>query len=224
MKIYSYVVRYDDGVAPNPFWGYCTLAICKPDIRRVAKKDDWVIGTGSKENVGNDRLVYAMKITEPPLQLAKYRHDQRFAKKIPVGKVGIQSLGDNIYYMDESGQVRQRFPSAHSDNCENEKTKTHDLKGKNVLISEEGNFYYFGGNAPKIPEHLLCVVKKYSGHKWNFPQDIVNSFLTWIQEWKTGIHGYPYGYSRESRTCNRLAAKCSKYLKEFNGLATVSKR
>ena len=32
-RIYSYVVRYDSGFAPNPFYGYCTLATCKPDIR-----------------------------------------------------------------------------------------------------------------------------------------------------------------------------------------------
>lgn len=40
-QIYSYVLRYDDGVAPNPYGGVCTLAICKPVIR---KKPKWVIG------------------------------------------------------------------------------------------------------------------------------------------------------------------------------------
>ncbi len=51
MYIYSYVLRYDDGVAPNPFFGFCTLAVCKPVIRRKAQVGDWIIGTGSKENV-----------------------------------------------------------------------------------------------------------------------------------------------------------------------------
>jgi Nucleotide modification associated domain 2 len=31
MKVYSYVVRCDTGFAPNPFWGYCTLAACTPN-------------------------------------------------------------------------------------------------------------------------------------------------------------------------------------------------
>jgi len=38
--LYSYTVRYDDGAAPNPFNGMCTLAICKPAIRRTAAPGD----------------------------------------------------------------------------------------------------------------------------------------------------------------------------------------
>lgn len=40
MNIYSYVLRTDDGAAPNPFWGTCTLTICKPVIRRTAHIGD----------------------------------------------------------------------------------------------------------------------------------------------------------------------------------------
>jgi hypothetical protein len=71
-KIYSYVLRVDRGAAPNPFWGTCTLTICKPTIRRNAQIGDWVIGTGSKNVKCNDynvhdlsdRVVYAMKISD----------------------------------------------------------------------------------------------------------------------------------------------------------------
>lgn len=48
LTLYTYCIPYDDGVAPNPLWGICTLVICKPGIRRVAKKGDWVVGTVSK--------------------------------------------------------------------------------------------------------------------------------------------------------------------------------
>lgn len=34
MTLYSYVVAHDFGFAPNPFDGLCTLATCKPDIRK----------------------------------------------------------------------------------------------------------------------------------------------------------------------------------------------
>src|SRR5712671_5339411 len=34
MRLYSYVVARDFGFAPNPFFGVCTLATCKPDIRK----------------------------------------------------------------------------------------------------------------------------------------------------------------------------------------------
>src|SRR5712692_10528871 len=54
VKLYSYVVARDYGFAPNPFFGFCTLATCKPEIRKAAAIDDWVIGTGSKrQNRGN---------------------------------------------------------------------------------------------------------------------------------------------------------------------------
>ena len=46
-RLFSYCIPVDDAAAPNPFWGYCTLAICKPGHWRVAQVGDWVIGTGS---------------------------------------------------------------------------------------------------------------------------------------------------------------------------------
>src|SRR5262245_31415483 len=45
VRLYSYVVARDYGFAPNPFYGFCTLATCKPDIRRTADIGDWIVGT-----------------------------------------------------------------------------------------------------------------------------------------------------------------------------------
>ena len=63
-RIHSYVVRYDSGFAPNPFYGYCTLATCKPNIRRSADIGDWVVGSGSNDRTvrRGGRLVYAMRV------------------------------------------------------------------------------------------------------------------------------------------------------------------
>ena len=63
MKVFSYIVRYDVGFAPNPFHGICSLATCKQDIRRVAQVDDWIVGTGSRPNGKADNLVYAMRVS-----------------------------------------------------------------------------------------------------------------------------------------------------------------
>lgn len=38
--LFSYCIRFDDEAAPNPFWSFCVLTICKPVIRRVAKMGD----------------------------------------------------------------------------------------------------------------------------------------------------------------------------------------
>ena len=53
--------------APNPFWGICTLVICRPGIRRAAKAGDWIVGTGSSNSpIGDisDRMVYAMRVSQ----------------------------------------------------------------------------------------------------------------------------------------------------------------
>ena len=64
MRLYSYVVARDYGFAPNPFYRVCTLATCKPIIRKAAAIGDWVVGTGSKERDRQAFLVYAMRVTE----------------------------------------------------------------------------------------------------------------------------------------------------------------
>jgi len=48
MKIYSYVVRDDRGLTPNPFWDHCTLALDQSLIRKIAKVGDWVVGLKEK--------------------------------------------------------------------------------------------------------------------------------------------------------------------------------
>lgn len=207
MKIYSYVVVYDTGFAPNPFWRYCTLATCKPKIRRKAKKGDWIIGTGSVSNVGNNKLIFAMKVTEK-MSLEDYGSDKRFAKKIPGGGPK-REMGDNIYYRDKNGEMRQRFPSMHSyRNRENPETKDHDLKGKNALISNARNFYYFGRNATEIPNNLSCLIKRGPGHKCNFSLQVIDRFLHWIQGKKPGINGGPCDYPTRQKVCIRKTDKC----------------
>lgn len=79
-RLFSYVVRYDSGFAPNPFYGSCTLATCKPDIRRSAQPKDWVVGTGSADRWRDrgTRLVHAMKVGEA-MDFRSFWDDPRFA-------------------------------------------------------------------------------------------------------------------------------------------------
>ena len=64
MKHFTYKIDHDFGLAPNPFWGYCTLAICKSSIRRNRNLNigSWVFGTGSVKLKNLHKLIYAMRV------------------------------------------------------------------------------------------------------------------------------------------------------------------
>jgi hypothetical protein len=187
MKLHSYVVTHDTGFSPNPFWGYCTLADCKPKIRLTAQVGDWVVGLNPKAD-GN-RLIYAMQVEEI-IPYDKYYRDSRFAAKIPdysIGKV-VNKCGDNIYKPLPNGDFQQ-LQSMHSNGIyENKEKKAHDLGGKNVLISK--TFNYFGSNPLDLPKSL-DILKVGRGHKCIFPRDIVSAFITFISRQTAGVSASP---------------------------------
>jgi hypothetical protein len=155
-RIYSYVVRYDSGFAPNPFYGYCTLATCKPDIRRVAEIGDWVVGSASNDRSirRGGHLVYAMRVTEITT-FDDYTTDSRFQSKKPF-RLGSrkQSCGDNIYFRKTQGDAWNQRDSFHS-HADGQLHQLHvarDTGVNRVLISN--HFVYFGGSGPAFPEDL----------------------------------------------------------------------
>lgn len=192
MKIISYVIRRDYGFAPNPFFGYCTLATCKPDIRKSAMIGDWVIGTTSASTGSINNLVFAMKITEK-LTFDEYWHDERFFNKRPVlNRSRKYQYGDNIYHQEDSGWIQ--IPSHHSeeDGSINYRNVNTDTKNENVLISD--HFYYFGKNSIPIPVDLLEIVKKGPGCKY-VDNALHNRFLVdFLQSYPLGINGTPFAW------------------------------
>ena len=187
MKLFSYIVAYDTGFSPNPFWGYCTLADCKPVIRRTAEVGDWIVGLSPKAT-GN-RVVFAM-IVDEILDYASYFHDRRFANKIPdycKGEV-IYKTGDNIYMPLPNGDSRQ-LQSMHSHGQEeNPENKAHDLGGVNVLIGK--TFHYFGGSGPYLPEKLN-ELKVGRGHKNRFSPKTISNFQKFISSYPQGVIAPP---------------------------------
>ena len=100
MKLYSYIVKHDIGLAPNPFWDYCTLALCTPNHMGIRPEiGDWIIGT-TPVSLGS-KLVYAMQVSET-LPFDDYYADKRFEKKKPsISGSWKEQCGDNMYYKDE---------------------------------------------------------------------------------------------------------------------------
>lgn len=102
-RLFSYTILRDDGAAPNPFRGLCTLAICKPQIRRKAAVGDWVVGLGSKRAPSGNlagRMVCAMRVDQV-LTLRDYDRlaPTHWPHRVPNLQSAIMSdrLGDCIY-------------------------------------------------------------------------------------------------------------------------------
>lgn len=103
-------------LAPNPFWGYCTLALDQELIRKLAEIGDWVIGLSKiATSEGNEefKLVFAMHITEK-LTIKEFWENPRFQKKKPdlEKEEFIYHVGDNIYKPTDTGF--EQIPSLHS--------------------------------------------------------------------------------------------------------------
>jgi len=79
MKLCSHIIKNDSGLAPNPFHGYCTTAVCTPShMRANLKEGDWLVGISPKSD-GN-QLVYAMRISQR-LSMNDYFHDRTIRKQ-----------------------------------------------------------------------------------------------------------------------------------------------
>jgi hypothetical protein len=177
-RLFSYTIPVDDGAAPNPFCGMCTLAICKPKIRMKAGVGDWVVGLGSVNapsgNLGG-KMVYAMRVD----QIVSLRDYDRLAplywpSRIP--KLGSQilteRLGDCIYDYAKGAAPAQR-PGVHGPT--NVRT---DLGGHNALISR--HYFYFGRNAIALPRRLRPIIHQTQSHKVRTNEPFVQPFINWL--------------------------------------------
>jgi Zn-dependent metalloprotease len=196
MRIFSYIVAHDYGLAPNPFWGTMSLTVCKPVIRRTAEVGDWIIGTGSKNVVGKDgkhkdysgKLVFAMKV-DKIMSLKDYdeeccKPNSELRYKRPhfhlLKNDWRHKVGDCIYnYSEMLNGVPALRKMIHM-----EEDKETDLSGINALLSN--HFYYFGNNVVKIQdEQLVDLVKKEQGHKILDDNNrseaiVISKFIDWI--------------------------------------------
>ena len=177
-RLFTYTIPIDDGAAPNPFHGMCSLAICKPGIRRVARPDDWVAGLGSKKAPSGDlsnRLVYAMRVEEV-LSLEDYDKlaSLRWPHRVPdINSTALQErLGDCIYDF-ANGTPTQRQGVHGTSNV------FTDLSGRNVLLSRD--FYYFGSRAILLPEYLLAICHQTQGHRSTSNAPYFQQFIDWIR-------------------------------------------
>jgi hypothetical protein len=154
-RVYLYVVDRDFGFAPNPFHGYCSLATCKPGLRRTASPGDWVIGMGGGRLKATGRCVFAMLVTGKVTFDEYWSNPLYFDKKPVRNGTKRMMVGDNIYHYDFAVGAWQQADSHHSnsDGTVNEHNLLTDTKSDKVLLSQ--HFLYFGREAPGVSSKLL---------------------------------------------------------------------
>ena len=201
MRLYSYVVARDYGFAPNPFLGICTLATCKPEIRRCADVGDWIVGTGSRKNGAVGRVVYVMRVADV-MAFQEYWTRAEYRRKRPnLRGSRKQAYGDNIYHRDDDGQWQQENSHhSYADGRPNAQNIGHDTRVDRVLVGHE--FAYWGGSGPTLPGDFraygsvdICAVR---GHKCIFPEPLIVDFVDWYRSLnESGYRVAPLDWSGE---------------------------
>jgi hypothetical protein len=205
MRLFSYVVARDYGFAPNPSYGWCTLATCKPRIRAYAAIGDWVIGTGAKKKYGLvGHLIFAMNVEET-CDFDAYWNDPRFSFKKPVLNGSLKQIyGDNIYHRVGGRWKQEDSHHSYVGGRPNPHNIARDTSANRVLISSR--FVYFGGRAPAIPKRFQPykptgqdIRCQGVGHRV-FSAKLAEAFENWLtQRGKWGLQGMPLEFMKHER-------------------------
>lgn len=183
-RLYRYVIDHDKGFAPNPFFGVCTLACCKPSIRKYAETGDIVVGFGPKKYKLDGQIIYWMEVDEI-IDFSTYWEDPRFRMKRPqMGGSLCLCFGDNIYHRcPDTGEWIQE-ESFHSD--PNSLVGLGNLKRdtgrtEKVLIGRE--YAYWGGFALAPPERFHCLIKGGIGEQYSVDDEALKEeFIAWLKD------------------------------------------
>ncbi|PZQ11844.1 MAG: hypothetical protein DI565_16775 [Ancylobacter novellus] len=180
MRVFSYVIDHDLGFAPNPFHGVCSLAACKPRIRRYAKVGDYVMGLGSKPNGIRGKLSYWMRVDEI-IGFDAYWADPRFRQKRPfmLGSL-MQRYGDNIYHHDGQGEWIQEdsFHSEPGGVTSAGNLKRDTATTDRVLLGRD--YAYWGADGPAVPQELEDFVHPTQGHRCIHPPERHAAAASWL--------------------------------------------
>ena len=205
-RFYTYKVAYDFGTGPNPDFDTCTLAICKPVIRRTAKVGDIIVGLDCLKD--QDRIIYCMQVDEVltwPEYVARCETDKSLNGKIPKNK---NEAGDCIW-VEERFESYEPLPSwsGHGQSEFNSDV----LTGKNVLLGKK--FWYFGRGDKyeiRLPKELLNIIPN-RGHRSNSNSEYKDAFIAFfniildkekIPLGKNGTPKNPPQTQQKQKTCS----------------------
>ena len=153
-----FVVARDFGFAPNPFHGVCTLATCKPVIRRVAATGDWVLGVGGSRLRAEGRLVFGMQVSSA-LTYDEYWHDPRYRDKRPVRNGSRKMVvGDNITIVTRLPAGGYRRTPTTANPMGRPTSTTHDTTPRPTGFLCQSAFTTSGRPHPQFPRTFLPLL------------------------------------------------------------------
>lgn len=193
LEINVYKLDHDFGFAPHPFDGVCTLACCKPDIRKRAEIGHYVVGMGSVELGNIGKLIYWMKVEDIISFDQYYVADWAQSRKPNMKGSKKERARDNIYHTDpETGEYVQDF-SFHSLKAgvtDFSNLDTDTGKTPNVLVSR--TFSYFGGDGPSLPQGLDCfALLRVRNFQRDFPNEKKVALVEWLEGLPRKVQGRP---------------------------------
>jgi hypothetical protein len=208
-KVCAYMMRWDSGLAPNPFHGVCTLALCTPNhMRADLGRGDWIIGLAAKDvrhrffgDADLWRMIYAMRVDDR-LTLDDYYHRPEYRRKRP-DKSGsrLRQCGDNFYKIT-AGEIRHTGESTEHQGMDHV-----DGYGDRVFVGQK--YWYFGRSALALPattwalklrsafQPVAVGIRYLMGGdrtKW-IPEDF-RSFETWLEQQQPPADPDPIHFDR----------------------------
>lgn len=184
MTVRTYRLDHDLGFAPNPFFGWCTLACCMPAIRKSAAEGDIIIGMAGagKRALGriHPQLIYWMRVDEA-MTFDEYWKDARFARKRPrMDGCKMHSVGDRTYRHEAGLEGWQFEPSMHHVPSSGGGASHVELDTKvdRLLVGKE--FTYWGGAGPALPPQLLSLFSNPRNQKCQAEGPALDELLQFI--------------------------------------------
>lgn len=180
----TYLISTDSGFAPNPYFGWCSLAVCTPNHQGARLKNgDWLAGFLTKDR--DYKLVYLLQIEER-IHLNEYFKDSRFAAKKPDLSGNWQTrCGDNFHSLDIDGKWIQHRNRFHLTKEELRK----DTRRPYAFVGRR--FLYFGREAIYPPQQFT-ELRGGRGIRVNHDPKLVSKFLEWVISGREeGILGLP---------------------------------
>ena len=195
---------YDSGGAPCVQDDLLSLAICKPQIRRTARRGDWVYGFGGNNDDPPNRLIYIAQVADRVTDGAYYELSEYADRP------------DAIYRRDLAGDLIPK-PDAQFHTDVSDHVRAKDIgtaphwSNANVLVAD--HFRYFGHRSddswkPDHPHLVRSLQNLGQGHLVRHTpevlQDLEHLQKTVFKRHRKSVLGLP------TQSDGKIAGRCNK--------------